>query len=778
MRQPQSLEAYRLDAAASSMTSLDTSVMSDDSHLALQRELSRESGESHLGPPKLTKRARSPRRWNLFSRSPSRSAKGRRGAKVEAEVVAVEKKPVAFYAMMDSWESAPMDVREVLRCANLYPPPVPAYRPETAYTPEPAYASVLLPTEVQTARLAAREPPPGPEQASRDDLADVEVQSTAREQFPALGAAASPGGPQRLIQVGRIPHVLKRAGGLSPRSFSRPLAAAQPRTQPIKPTHDAELVEKAFVPPKPPAPMPVLAKGAALGEASQAGAAAKSLRPLPTELPLEISRGEAEFFAFSPRKNSDVTVSTSSGGSSGSRRRSTFAGATAVIPEPGDPPAEDEVWDEYNDLLGDDRAPRSATSSKGAPFHLEAYRYGLAKDGPPESPVAAPDSRKASTYSRAPTHSTSCSADMTERIQKAFRPHTSPTTAGPGKPEPGRDATGAADAAAETQRQEEEIFSHCSASSSDEESALAQVNLRVGSMTVSKWLTFGHVLFSDIRHELAPVKSSLKRHSMLVIDGLGNDDWSFYAAETYPGASFYNLSPRAPAAADGAHAPAGYPASPPNHHQVQHASPGARFPFAAQSFDCVVYRFPAAGPEAQYRSVVGEARRVLRPGGYIELSILDVDLNNMGGCGRRTVRRLKERIHEQAPRTSLASAADLVVRLLGQAGFTHVKAARVGVPVASSITRRGAGGRAAQAGAPSLEDMMRDDGAVADESITHVVTRVGRWWYSRCYERAAAPEPGRGMWSDKALLSECEALGTSLKLMVCCARAPDRITSV
>jgi hypothetical protein len=49
-------------------------------------------------------------------------------------------------------------------------------------------------------------------------------------------------------------------------------------------------------------------------------------------------------------------------------------------------------------------------------------------------------------------------------------------------------------------------------------SPIAQVNLRVGSMTVSKWLTFGHVLFSPARQELG----LQKRHSVLVIDGLGN----------------------------------------------------------------------------------------------------------------------------------------------------------------------------------------------------------------------------------------------------------------
>jgi len=80
---------------------------------------------------------------------------------------------------------------------------------------------------------------------------------------------------------------------------------------------------------------------------------------------------------------------------------------------------------------------------------------------------------------------------------------------------------------------------------------------------------------------------------------------------------------------------------------------------------------------------------------------------------------------------------------------------------------------------------MNDESPVADESITKMVAKVGRWWYSRCYESAAATVPlsgfRGGLWADKPLLSECEELGTSLKLMVCHARAPDgraRVASI
>ena len=155
----------------------------------------------------------------------------------------------------------------------------------------------------------------------------------------------------------------------------------------------------------------------------------------------------------------------------------------------------------------------------------------------------------------------------------------------------------------------------------------------------------------------------------------------------------------------------------------------------------------------------------------------------MGNRGRRAVRQLKERLHEFEPKTNLASTSDRIVRLLGNTGFSAIKAANVGVPVASSIPRASSGqgsdkrssDKSSKKGKepPSLSEMMRDTSPNADAGITKMVARVGRWWYTRCYEYSSKSS----IWDDKALLCECEELGTSLKLTVCCARAPDGIIS-
>ncbi|XP_044718695.1 Methyltransferase type 11 [Hirsutella rhossiliensis] len=719
------------------MTSIDASIASEGSRLQLRKESSRGSNDSYLTAKNPQKRARTSRKWNLFGRSHSRPNTKGDGEEVQATVIAVEKKRVAFYAMMDSAEQA--DAKPTSFVENLL-----EHRP----------------LEMPQPTTMARSQPPS---AGTHDAWNEAVPLTSRSQVP--GPTPSSGKRGRLPQVGRIPHVVsRRPDNISPQTFSRPFRnslQASPRI--TLDVYDPESIATGPTPPKPSTPV--------LGWTTEEPAAdseinSSSYRDSISKLSSEVTRGEREFLAFPSRKSSVKTVDTSS---SSSRDICILADATAVIPKAHDPPDEDEIWDEYNDLLDEDSGRMLSTPMTlgVGPLRLKRHHSRSIKASSVQSAVVPGDWRKASTHSKAPTHSTSGSADMTERIRRAFQPHPNQTA-----------VVRASDGESSLDKQRHDALPANVHISGSNRNSSASVNLRVGSMTVSKWLSFGHVLFSDIRHELDLAKDPPKKHSILVIDGLGNDDWSFYAAETYPTASFYNLSPRAALPAEMRSSPSSFPLSPPNHHQVQYTSHLDKFPFAAQSFNGLVYRFPVAAPESHYRNIINEARRVLRPGGYIELSVLDVDLNSMGNRGRRTVRCLKEQIHDEAAEINLASTADLILRLLGKAGFSSIRAARVGVPVASSITRSNVHKTERKdKSTSSLADMMRDKSPMADESITKLVARVGRWWYTRCYESATGTETDRSIWANKALLSECEELGTSLKLMVCCARAPNRVPS-
>ncbi|KAK4157502.1 hypothetical protein C8A00DRAFT_11616 [Chaetomidium leptoderma] len=839
----------RTQVVSPSMTSLDTSIMSDDSIFDPSAEpivATREPTPAVTapGPKKLVRRARSPRKWNFFGRSHSQTPVEKKpdaGKTVAATVQFVQSKPVAFYTMMDSSEqedAEPVDLDEVLREARgiaMTTPEVPqladpesrrpsvaeqASSPNTSRTQQPEIRQPVISTRAYTAPITRRVP---------------SISEPKPEAAPApQPARQAPSRPSRLPQVGRIPKVVSaRAEHVSPKSFSRPFHRLSVQMPPVKPDlQDENSVAKGPSPPKPSTPVPTFEDF----EPANASNFSALIYGVPRLLPPTSSEHAPEFLAFSPRKDSQCTTTTSSSSSGGLL---CFADATAVVPSPSAPLAEDEIWDEYNDLVAEDTnrlsTPRGPTWPKPLRLEGSANRKWIepALESPTLSPPPLPSLvqalrdgmshpslsvrgsdialqvRRMLDYDPTPEHSmvipeTPCSqADEFDCLVDTNKQVEEPVSAQ-------RDSCSSA---LQVRRSNASSSTQCS----EDSSPLSQVNLRVGSMTVSKWLTFGHVLFSPVRDELVAEVGSLRRPSILVVDGLGNDDWSFYAAETYPAATFFNLSPRAPLAAEHQNE-SSFPLSPPNHHQVQYPSHTAKFPFGAQSFTAVVFRFPAAAPEGHYRNIISEARRVLKPGGYIELSILDVDLNNMGNRCRRTIRRLKEGIHTGAPDTSLASTSDLILRLIGRRGFADIKTCRVGVPVASTVARSSGGSSSSEAGsgggkrrsstsAPppprrektkpkkderSLPEMINDEGPVADESIAQSVAKVGRWWYSRCYESAAAaaagPGPGIGpsaarasIWRDKALLAECEEWGTSLKLMVCHARVPDgraRVASI
>lgn len=761
LRLPQPIITDTPASASSPMTSIDASIVSEDYRLQLRKESSRGSNDSYLSVKNPQRRAPSSRKWNLFGRSHSRPNTKGDGEEVQATVVAVDKKRVAFYAMMDSTEHGHVGPTNFVEGLLEH-----------------------LPLDMAQHTTITRSQPSSC--VPRDVFGEADRPATRSQTGQAPWPMPSSGKRGRLAQVGRIPHVVsRRPENPSPQTFSRPFRnslQASPRV-----TFDVYDPDSIATGPTPPKPSTPVLDGTAEEPAADSEVNSSSYGDSTSKLSSEVARGEQEFLAFSPRELEARTIDTSS---SDSRDICILADATAVVPKVHDPPDEDEIWDEYNDLLDEDSGRMFLTPMplEVSPLRLKRQRSRSIKGASVQSAAVPGDCRKVSTYSKAPSHSTSGSADMTERIRRAFQPRPNQTVAeGEAGAEPSlgkqwQDALPANVHHSVSNRNSsgsgKTIFTDCSAVSSDEESPLAQVNLRVGSMTVSKWLSFGHVLFSDIRHELDLAKDPAKGLSILVIDGLGNDDWSFYAAETYPAASLYNLSPRAALPAEMRTCPSSFPLSPPNHHQVQYTCHLDKFPFAAHSFDGLVYRFPVAAPESHYRNIVNEARRVLRPGGYIELSVLDADLNSMGNRGRRTVRRLKERVHEEAAEINLASTADLMLRLLGKAGFSSIRAARVGVPVASSITRSNMNrAERKDKSRSSLADMMRDKSPMADEGITKLVARVGRWWYTRCYESATSAETDKSIWANKALLSECEELGTSLKLMVCCARAPHRAPS-
>ena len=189
----------------------------------------------------------------------------------------------------------------------------------------------------------------------------------------------------------------------------------------------------------------------------------------------------------------------------------------------------------------------------------------------------------------------------------------------------------------------------------------------------------------------------------------------------------------------------------------------------------------------------------------MEFSVLDMDLVNMGNRARRAVRGLKMRMHVADENISLRNISDEIMAGIGRKGFVECNRCVVGVPVAGklsgrddvkSVTSKRKGSTASssskrksflpQPKGPKPEISFSDLLNVSSPSestengITDMVARVGRWWYSRCYEsiiESGAASSGslleNSIWRDESLINECEKRGTSFKLLIGYAQKPE-----
>lgn len=643
--------------------------------------------------------------------------------------------------------------------------------------------------------------------------------------------------PSRLPQVGRIPQVVssrRPPHRPSSQSFSRPFAADQPRPAALPRTSFDSLGSMVATAPAT-EHFPILQGLTALSH----GSAIATMSPLSDE-----SR-QSEFFKFPPRKDSEVSYSSSSGVWS-------FGPAfgTAVVPTPGAPFSDDELWNEYDDLIDDVISPVTSRTSQDPPAERSHHASlepmplktkatrGSGQSQSSTTPVAYPSLHLRRSRLLAVLHSNqspTSSVSFSEFIQDYGERKISvidPVTGRLSLPSSPRLSTGSATKrstrsslpASLSARQSKATIT--SKSSKDRDSAAANryrdsrlmeiaetqadglvsmANLRFGALMTSKWLSFGRVLFSPVHFDIKDPNED----RVLVIDGLGKD-WSYYCALTYPEATVYDIGPGPSSSAtsdDGAAEPWSTLS---NHRHICHESLTNAFPFPMHFFACVVLRFPTALPSSVHRFILSEAKRVLRPGGYLEFSVLDLDLVNMGNRARRAVRGLKVRMQAADENISLRNISDEIMGGLGRKGFVECNRCVVGVPVAgklptledskrASSKRKGSNASSSSKKngtlpAPkgpkpevSFSDLLNVSATneSTDNGITDMVARVGRWWYSRCYESLVLPEAGEpgaatsgsllesSIWRDESLIQECEKRGTSFKMLIGYAQKPE-----
>ncbi|OQE23092.1 hypothetical protein PENSTE_c009G03042 [Penicillium steckii] len=637
--------------------------------------------------------------------------------------------------------------------------------------------------------------------------------------------------PRRLASVGRIPKVVSRRDRqLRPdmQSFSRPFSVVD----------------------SPSLPAPVLYEYPGFE-----GSPPKNIPDVPSNKPFNLVHGfnpsfsapeqisaldflagpfsASEFLHFSPPHKGSVSSSSSGA----------LAAVTAVVPNATTALSEDEVWNEYDDLIDHVLSPEEPKPSESiksedderfqkATMASRALQNGLEQPRSLQLPsLAKTDEANRDSSDSVRLRRSRIISALHSSITPSTQPSYSDLIASYG--ERGDNPASPQDSKlqfSEQVQQQQSTFLHSLAAvppktskpdgrktthepSERDWDSVTRTNMRSASLMTSRWLSFGRVLFSPAHNH---VKSGTHGR-ILVIDGLGNDDWSFYCSLTYPDAEVYSLSGR-PVSTALPHPAAWQP--PTNHHTVYHAGLQNPLPFPKDYFAVAVLRFPTATSEAVQSNIVQECKRVLRSGGYIEMSVLDRDMVNMGVRTRKVVRRLKEMTCLANSTISLSPASDSVQRLIGTQGFDNLRRCMVRIPVAGMVVRSSGsttsssghslsvsaatqstgyslppnpvstttgsqGTQTASKSSPSddnisLGDLLSDPSpsAANDASIAKIVARVGRWWYTKCYEDPVLPDTGDNdpsMWNDRKTLRECQKRGTGFRMLIAYAQKPSEV---
>ena len=788
--------------APSPMTSRDTfqsQLRTQDSTVPVADDISEGHEGNWLKSNRTPKTKKSPRKWNFFQRtqaSPkpalptaprSDDDQGNAKAALSKASVAQEARQVPFYALMDNSEQGSTDLGSMSQLARSTSQvnrsgsfSVPRSR-DTSPDKQSRKVSMLLPSPPTMMTAFPKSPGRSLPSQSPAPPAPVLAQPASVEEQPSDAVTSSEPRKPRLQQIGRIPRVVSKRDRLHhppPQSFSRPRPYT-PRQEDVP--RSAPVVASGGQPPGPESSALDIQTESILQRPWDAQDFARPARtPVQTGLTSNPSSRRDEFMAFPPRIGSEVSGSSSSGILS-----YVPADTTAVVPEPGAAPSEDEIWNEYYEYLDTVESPGPATGGEGS--YLEKGK-GKARLHPPPlhirkdssvtgSKTSSPERFHAATY---PPAAAAPNRDLPSPPKKSKFLEVPPTPGTISDLLAGyadRDSTVSKHRSRSTtsrystssiESEADSLAGHEASRSQPPSAApqltpaqrLSQIYLRRDALLASTWLSFDRVLFSPAHGQV----QSNSKDRILVLDGLGNDEWSFYCAEHYPTATIYNLSPKARNDAPAIQIP-GVPKPPDNHKHIQYTSLGSTFPFPQEFFAAAVFRFPAATSDAAYYSTISEFKRVLRPGGYLEMSMLDIDMINMGSLTRRALRALKERKQMASREVSLKPLSDNIQKMLGKKAFDNIYRVQPIVPVAGHVNSSRAESFDSASG-KQLPVKPRSERVSGD--IAKNLAKVGRWWFSSCYEAGV-----RGsIWNDKALLAECEARETGFRFLLCYAQKP------
>ncbi|KAI9172147.1 hypothetical protein HJFPF1_01640 [Paramyrothecium foliicola] len=172
--------------------------------------------------------------------------------------------------------------------------------------------------------------------------------------------------------------------------------------------------------------------------------------------------------------------------------------------------------------------------------------------------------------------------------------------------------------------------------------AMNQMMVATWHVAAMKFLNGGRLITAPVTKRLArlsrmiPGEDGLTRDRVRILDlgGQAACDWAWHCALQYPNTKVYTVTTKAIRQLSNSNIRG------PSNHRLVAVERLTRLPFADNQFDLIsarelhsVLKLFGENGEDEWESCVKECMRVLKPGGYLEFSLLDSDIMNAGPLG-------------------------------------------------------------------------------------------------------------------------------------------------
>ncbi|KAI0858384.1 methyltransferase domain-containing protein [Xylaria cubensis] len=292
-----------------------------------------------------------------------------------------------------------------------------------------------------------------------------------------------------------------------------------------------------------------------------------------------------------------------------------------------------------------------------------------------------------------------------------------------------------------------------------EDEAFAQMSAANWHVSATKALNGGKLFSAPIAKQLARISrigSAQDRTRILDLGGQATCEWAWHCAIAYPNTKVYSVTTKAIRQLSNCNI-----RGPPNHRQVA-VERLTKLPFPDAHFDLVsarelhsIIKFIGENGTDEWEGCLNEVMRVLKPGGYLDFSVIDSDIMNAGPRGlAKSVEfgfSLKTLGYDPNP-------TRLFLGRLGRAGFEEIRRAWMCLPMGHTKLPAG------EKPLPIVRDSKGVDRSLEVKAILQGSTEgaagiaglAGGWawerWLLRCEMEKVAGE-GR-LWLDAAEVRE------------------------